>query len=440
MKRRKKKGSVALAVFVVTILVAIAVSGFLVVSGTLNRMNRTTTAPGNVIAASAETFDRNSSHEDTIDVNDIDLNGDQIRMMKDDDVKNILLIGQDRREGEERQRSDSMILCSINTKTKKIVLTSFMRDMYVQIPGYSNNRMNSVYMFGGMKLLDKVIENNFGIKIDGNVEVDFDGFINALTVVGNLDISLTAEEAWYLNGGNWSDQGSDSTGWNLQEGVNALTPDQALAYTRIRYIGNSDWDRTERQRKIVTAAFDKMMNTGNVATMLKLAREVMPYFTTDMTSADILSYIKTIAVNRITHISGERIPVDGYYASETVDGMDVLIPDLAMNSQLLQSYIYGSVIDRRLGKDAGPTSAPALEAESQGTDVGTSEDVSVGTEDDTYGGDYGYSDGGYGDYSGGDYSYDGGSGDGYSEPDYSWITDLDNDGYDDNTGYYYWGG
>jgi LCP family protein required for cell wall assembly len=341
MKRRKKKGSVALAVFVVTILVAIAVGGFLMVSGTLNQINRTSTAPGNVIAASAETFDRNSSNEDTIDADDVNLNGDQIRMMEDDDVKNILLIGQDRREGEERQRSDSMILCSINTKTKKIVLTSFMRDLYVQIPGYSNNRINSVYMFGGMKLLDKVIENNFGIKIDGNVEVDFDGFINALTVVGNLDVALTAEEAWYLNGGNWSDQGTDSTGWNLQEGVNALTPDQALAYTRIRYIGNGDWERTERQRRIVTAAFDKMMNTGNVATMLKLAREVMPYFTTDMTSADILSYIKTIAVNRITHISGERIPAEGYYKAETVDGMDVLIPDLAVNSQLLQSYIYG---------------------------------------------------------------------------------------------------
>jgi LCP family protein required for cell wall assembly len=406
------------------------------VSGTLNQINRTSTAPGNVIAASAETFDRNSSNEDTIDADDVNLNGDQIRMMEDDDVKNILLIGQDRREGEERQRSDSMILCSINTKTKKIVLTSFMRDLYVQIPGYSNNRINSVYMFGGMKLLDKVIENNFGIKIDGNVEVDFDGFINALTVVGNLDVALTAEEAWYLNGGNWSDQGTDSTGWDLQEGVNALTPDQALAYTRIRYIGNGDWERTERQRRIVTAAFDKMMNTGNVATMLKLAREVMPYFTTDMTSADILSYIKTIAVNRITHISGERIPVEGYYKAETVDGMDVLIPDLAVNSQLLQSYIYGSVIKKQ-GSNAGAGNAPALEAESQNTGEGTSEDVSVGTDDAAYSGDGEY----YGDYSdNGDYSTDDGSNYDYGETDYSWIVDLDNDGYDDNTGYYYWGG
>uniref|UniRef100_I5ASN6 Cell envelope-related function transcriptional attenuator common domain n=1 Tax=Eubacterium cellulosolvens (strain ATCC 43171 / JCM 9499 / 6) TaxID=633697 RepID=I5ASN6_EUBC6 len=436
MKRRKKKGSVALAVFVVTILVAIAVGGFLMVSGTLNQINRTSTAPGNVIAASAETFDRNSSNEDTIDADDVNLNGDQIRMMEDDDVKNILLIGQDRREGEERQRSDSMILCSINTKTKKIVLTSFMRDLYVQIPGYSNNRINSVYMFGGMKLLDKVIENNFGIKIDGNVEVDFDGFINALTVVGNLDVALTAEEAWYLNGGNWSDQGTDSTGWNLHEGVNALTPDQALAYTRIRYIGNGDWERTERQRRIVTAAFDKMMNTGNVATMLKLAREVMPYFTTDMTSADILSYIKTIAVNRITHISGERIPVEGYYKAETVDGMDVLIPDLAVNSQLLQSYIYGSVIKKQ-GGNAGAGNAPALEAESQNTGEGTSEDVSVGTDDAAYSGDGDYY-GDNGDYS--DYSTDDGSNYDYGETDYSWIVDLDNDGYDDNTGYYYWGG
>ncbi|MFQ9799037.1 MAG: LCP family protein [Clostridia bacterium] len=97
---------------------------------------------------------------------------------------NILLIGQDRREGEGRQRSDSMILATINKKSQSIYLTSFMRDMYVPIPGYSDNRINAAYAFGGMDLLDDTIETNFGIHIDGNVEVDFSGFKTLIDMMG----------------------------------------------------------------------------------------------------------------------------------------------------------------------------------------------------------------------------------------------------------------
>ena len=108
--------------------------------------------------------------------NNIDLTGIDTNVLSDDDIKNILIIGQDRREGETgRTRSDTMIICSINTKTNKIYLTSLMRDMYVPIPGYGANRINAAYVFGGMDLLDSVIEQDFGVKIDGNVEVDFDG-------------------------------------------------------------------------------------------------------------------------------------------------------------------------------------------------------------------------------------------------------------------------
>jgi hypothetical protein len=92
---------------------------------------------------------------------------------------------------------------------------------------------------------------------------------------------------------------------------------------------------------------------------------------------------------------------------------------------------------KKQGDNAGAGNAPALEAESQNTGEGTSEDVSVGTDDAAYSGDGEY----YGDYSDyGDYSTDDGSNYDYGETDYSWIVDLDNDGYDDNTGYYYWGG
>jgi hypothetical protein len=138
--------------------------------------------------------------------------------------------------------------------------------------------------------------------------------------------------------------------------------------------------------------------------------------------------------------------VDGYYDAETVDGMDVLIPDLAMNSQLLQNYIYGAVIDgsKKLQENKDPGSEAPLQAEmqprpSEGTEQNAG-DAAEPEQQDTgnygEGEDYSYDDGSYGDNGYQDeYGYGSGDGDAYGG-----IIDLDNDGYDDNTGYYYWGG
>lgn len=99
-------------------------------------------------------------------------------------IKSILLIGQDKREGQSRQRSDSMILATLDKDQKTISLTSFMRDLYVAIPGYSSTRINAAYAYGGMDLLDETLTQNFGVEIDGNVEVDFEVFQVLVDKVG----------------------------------------------------------------------------------------------------------------------------------------------------------------------------------------------------------------------------------------------------------------
>lgn len=106
-------------------------------------------------------------------------------------IKSILLIGQDKREGESRQRSDSMILATLDKDQGTVSLTSFMRDLYVAIPGYSTTRINAAYAYGGMDLLDQTLEENFGVKIDGNVEVDFEVFQVLVDKVGGIDLELT---------------------------------------------------------------------------------------------------------------------------------------------------------------------------------------------------------------------------------------------------------
>ena len=282
------------------------------------------------------TEDSTKSTEHQIDFDKIDTT-----VMQNADVKNLLLIGQDRRPGQGRQRSDCMIICSINNKTGKITLCSLMRDMYVPIPGHPNNRINAAYIYGGMELLDQVIEESFGIHIDGNIEVDFDGFVKAMGVVGTFDIELKAEEAEFMNTSDWSKgSGFDVASWNLHEGVNALTPEQVLVYSRIRYVGHSDWERTERQRKVLTAIFNKL-KSEEVSKILDEAGEVIQYVTTDLMPDELMGYVYTIADGNIDMGENYRIPVDGTYTSETIEGKSVLVPSLSKNAEYLKEYLYG---------------------------------------------------------------------------------------------------
>ena len=116
--------------------------------------------------------------------------------------KNILLIGSDSRgeDGKDYgQRSDSMILASIQPSNNRIALVSFMRDMYVSIPDYGMNRLNTAYSFGGVELLEETLMKNFDVGFDNYVVIDFDGFIKSIASVGGLEIELTEEEAAYMN-------------------------------------------------------------------------------------------------------------------------------------------------------------------------------------------------------------------------------------------------
>ena len=348
-KRGKKTGRAgAIIMFIIVLLLAVAVGAALYAKGLLDQVQRTDTVPDDVVPASAESFeitedDIEEGGDDTLRPEDVVFDTNAVQVAQTDDgIRNILLIGQDARKGQGRQRSDSMIICSINTKTNTIRLISLMRDMYVPIPGYSANRINAAYVFGGMDLLDRVIEEDLGIRIDGNVEVDLDGFIKAMTKVGNLEIDLTAVEAEYLNNntnlGDPNDVPRET--WHLKAGLNSLTPTQALAYARIRKVGHGDYERTERQRKIIVTAFEKVTEKGLPA-LLGAAESVIPYITTDMTDDQIIDLASLVVTGNMTNIETYRLPEDGAYRNERIQGMSVLVPDLARNSAALKEYIYG---------------------------------------------------------------------------------------------------
>lgn len=253
-------------------------------------------------------------------------------------IINILLIGQDRRDGEPRQRSDSMILCTFNTRKKTINMTSFLRDTYVTIPGHSYAKLNAAYQWGGMPLLNETLAVNFGVQVDANVEVDFQGFMGIIDLLGGVDINLTAAEAKHMNSnGDWM-LWDGQTPWELKEGPNRLNAKQALSYSRIRAIGN-DFGRANRQRTVIMALIQEYKNQS-WDTMLKLLYDILPLITTDMTNAEIVSYAAQLfPLLSGGSISTLQIPASGAYYDAVINNDQVLVPDLIANRQLLKNTI-----------------------------------------------------------------------------------------------------
>lgn len=208
------------------------------------------------------------------------------------DLINILLIGQNASSAASWQNAEVMILCSINKKTKTLTMTSFSRDENVQIPGYGNNKLKAAYAIGGMKLLDQCLEENFSVQVDANIAVNYSGLMKLVDMAGGVAIRLTAEEANYLNThGNWGV--TTMGGWNLKEGENTLTGEQAMGYALIRKIGGEQ-ERTKRQREVI-AALAEQAKKLSISQLYDLVEEGLSYIATDMTNEEILGYVAELA-------------------------------------------------------------------------------------------------------------------------------------------------
>ena len=247
------------------------------------------------------------------------------------ELLNILLIGQDAREGEEQARSDSMILCTYNKATQELTMTSFLRDLYVPIPGHGSNRINAAYAFGGTSLLKKTIDQNFNVAIDGCIEVDFTHFAEIVDQLGGVELELRQDEAEVIN---------QQTGSALTEGSQHLDGFQALTYSRIRSLDtDGDFSRTNRQRKLINAVVDSLREVS-IKDMTPLIGKILPMLTTDLNRGQLFLY----ALEVLPHLSdidihSQRVPADGTFSDKTINGMSVLVADMATQRQHLRNTL-----------------------------------------------------------------------------------------------------
>ncbi len=269
--------------------------------------------------------------------------GEDIDIASDGDVYNILLIGSDTRNGW-YGNSDSMILVSINSKKKTIYMTSFMRDLYANIPNVGIRKLNSAYAVGGGPLLVSTIEDNYRITIDNYASVDFSSMADIIDLVGGVDLEVSTQEAGYIN--MYLDEQCALQGLNASDyyvtggGMTHLNGNQAVGFARIRYTSrgdeHSDYGRTSRQREILVQLIQKARSL-DAATLLEVVNNMLPLITHNIDTSTLTSLIANAASYINYDIQTDRIPYDGLYSNLGEE----LVPDFEATITRLHQTIYG---------------------------------------------------------------------------------------------------
>lgn len=273
-----------------------------------------------------------------------------------DKVINILFLGTDERTLEyddKNAHTDSMIVVSINTKTKEVTFTSLLRDMYIEIVGLGRyDRLNTAYMIGGVSMLSNTIQAYLGIEIDNYVRVNFESFKTIIDSLGGVDVPFNSIEgirnAEIKRLRNFTDFSTDQLVKGT-EGTYHLTGKQALYYCRDRYSGNTipggkdgDFGRTDRQRRVMNALIKKAQSMPFTDLMSALP-EILPLVTTDLTLGDCTKLLTSVATTYDEYKTQSIcIPADSTWAYLTLpNGNEVLEVNYSKNAKLWKEEVYG---------------------------------------------------------------------------------------------------
>lgn len=255
----------------------------------------------------------------------------------------VAVFGLDSRDGslEKGSRSDVNLICSINRHTGEIELVSVFRDTYLQVDAEkdSYNKINAAYERGGHRQAIQALERNLDIKIDDYVTFNWSAVAAAINALGGVDVELSDAEFYYINA--FITETVESTGIPSvhlkQSGMNHLDGVQAVAYGRLRLM-DTDFNRTARQRKIISLALDKARH-ANPATLARVAQAVLPQLSTSLNMGDLVSVISRVQRYHIGESSG--FPFSR--TTKNIGKLDCVIPTtLESNVVTLHQKLYGT--------------------------------------------------------------------------------------------------
>lgn len=246
-----------------------------------------------------------------------------------DGTVHVALLGSDQRPYEGGYRTDTMMLLTLNPKAKSVTMLSIPRDLYVYIPGFRVDRINTSDVRGGFQMTADTIHYNFGIRPDYWVRVNFNGFMNVVDALGGIDVQVTG----YLNdecGRRW---------WSYNPGSYRMGGFQALCYVRMRKT-SSDFDRLRRQQEVLDAIFDRVLSLDGLKQVPELYEQFDYTFETNMELKDVMPLLPLAAEVASDRSLIQQLRIDSTLVDHwrvPYSGAAVLLPKWDPIQQLLQS-------------------------------------------------------------------------------------------------------
>lgn len=328
-KHRKRR---IISVILLALLFIVGFAGFYV-TNKLGKLNKDSS-----ISQSKEDLGIDKDIEDTLN-----------SFSSSDDVTNIALFGLDQRTEDEPCRSDAIMILSVDKAHKKLKLTSIMRDSYVDIDGHGKDKLNHAYAYGGAQLAIKTINENFKLNITDYVSINFFELEKLIDDLDGVVIDVKPAELPFIN--NYMKEVASLTQTPVtplqNSGKQNLNGRQALAYSRIRYQGNGDYERTDRQRRVLEAMMNKILDSG-VSQYPALLDKLGPHVTTSLSNMEILSLGTSAVTSGTTNIEQVRFPYDGYFndSGKMINGVWYLPYDLDQTSNQIHEYIYSDKLPK----------------------------------------------------------------------------------------------
>lgn len=275
---------------------------------------------------------------------------------KDDqstEITNIALFGVDRRGETERTRSDTIIILTVDKQHNKIKMTSLMRDTYVAIEGHGNTKLTHAYYYGGPQLAVKTINQNFNMAITEYATVNFQQMATIIDAVGGVEIDIS--EAERQNANQQIKEQAQNAGMQEdyieQAGLQTLNGVQAVAYARIRYVGNADFERTSRQRIVLNELFNKAL-AMNMTQYPAFVKQLLPCVETSLSFNEIMD-LATI-MTRDVSTEELRLPQNNHLIGsgsiKDSSGGSCLYVDLEKASACLHTFIYDDILPENPSK------------------------------------------------------------------------------------------
>ncbi|MEC0300581.1 LCP family protein [Peribacillus frigoritolerans] len=247
--------------------------------------------------------------------------------------KIFLLIGVDTR-GEQKSRSDAIILAKYFPEQEKLKLASIMRDSYVKIPGNKSgyNKINAAYYYGGRELLKKTIQENFDVKVDHVAVIDFQGFVKMVDLLAPEGVAVNVDQEII-----------DDMSIQASVGKNVLHGEEILKYVRFRHDDESDFGRVERQQEVMvqlkTAFINQISSFEGMAALPSIIEQGLSYLDTDIGLKTIMEMGPKAVFHTPDTVETLRVPVEGSFKDEIYPQSGaVLEMDCTENKKALQEF------------------------------------------------------------------------------------------------------